>query len=192
MRRLLLAIGSGLVASFLLAASPAKAQLLNGYFDQAGTLTSWDITGGVSDTTATPQSPTKSAIFFNSAAVLSQTFNVAVAGEYILSFWLRSATTVNDTLAIISYTINSSPNFFGVGTNNYELNTARVTLNAGSNVISFFNAFSENGRPVQLDTISLSPVPVPLAGAGAASAISGLIGLGFMLRSRRRDKAIAA
>lgn len=189
MRALWKTIGCGLVASLMLAAAPAKAQIANGFFDNPGTLTGWTVTGGVSDTTATPQSPTKSAVFFNAAAVLGQTFTVAAAGDYILSFWLRSATTVADTMAVISYTINSSPNFFGLGTNAYQLNTARVTLNAGQNFIKFFDASSENGRPVQLDTISLSPVdvPVPLAGAGAASFIAGLAGLGMMARYRRRS-----
>ena len=195
MRGMLKTIGIGLVATLLLAAAPAKAQLANGGFDiPPYPLDGWTATAGVSDTTTSPQAGPRAAIFYDASAVLSQSFTAA-AGTYILSFWLRNASSVVGPLAAITYMVNGAT-FSGLGDNNYQLNTATVTLNAGvnANLIQFSNAISENGRPVLLDSISLTPVdvPVPLAGAGAASFIAGLAGLGMMARSRRRSEQASA
>jgi hypothetical protein len=195
MKRHLLATAAGIAFAAIAASAPAQAQLLNPNFDNAGTLSNWTGSpGSVSDTNFDPQSPTKTAIFFNNLGTLTQSFNGYSAGQYFISFFVRALATSNlgSALATLTYTVNGQ-NFGAAGGTGWTANSAIIDLTGGSNTLTFSNAFALNNGFVQLDTISLQAVPGPLAGSGLmsfAAAAAGFAGL-TMVRRRKASPANA-
>ena len=191
MKRHLLLSVVGVAFSTIAMSAPARAQLLNPSFDNAGTLTSWAGGGGnVSDTEFDPQSPAKSAIFYNNAGALSQSFSGYAAGQYIISFFVRAVSTTNlvSALATLTYSVNGV-NFGAAGGTGWTLNSAIIDLTGGQNTLTFGNAFAQNSGFVMLDTISLKAVPGPLAGSGLMSFGAAAVGFAGLTMVRRRRSA---
>lgn len=191
-RRFLLSVAS-IALGAIAFTGPAQAQLLNPTFDNAGTLANWTGSpGSVSDTAFDPESPSKTAIFFNNLGTLTQSFSGYAAGQYVISFFVRALATSNlgSALATLTYTVNGQ-NYGSAGGTGWTANSAIINLTGGSNTLTFSNAFAQNNGFVQLDTINIQAVPGPLAGSGLLS--FGAFAAGFAgLTVVRRRKASAA
>jgi hypothetical protein len=195
MKRHLLLSVAGLAFAAIATSAPARAQLLNPTFDNAGTLSDWSGSpGSVSETNFDPQSPAKSAIFFNSFGTLAQSFSGYAAGQYIISFFVKAlaTSTVGSAFATLTYSVNGE-NFGAAGGTGWTLNSAVIDLTGGQNTLTFSNAFALNNGFVQLDTISLQAVPGPLAGSGLLSFGAVAVGFaGFSMMRRRKTPAAKA
>jgi len=208
---------SGLLGLFALAAisGTAHANLLsNGSFEDlgGGSLSpgAWGLFDSIPSWTSDPQYrdievqagtiiPAQDGLNYielesdpgnSSYSVVSQTFTVTSAGDYLLSFFYAPRTDQEgDNLvnASIDGNLLASPS----GTRppqGWTLMTALITLGVGSHVLSFdaFGSF-DNTLGGFVDNVDISAVPLP---PGLILLGTGVAGIGYMGR-RRRQKATA-
>ncbi|MFT3987520.1 VPLPA-CTERM sorting domain-containing protein [Aestuariivirga sp.] len=125
----------------------------------------------------------------SSYSVVAQSFTVAAAGDYLLSFFYAPRTGVEgDNLvnASIDGIVLTSPS--GVTPAGWTMITAIVTLSAGDHILAF-DAFGsiDNTLGGFVDNVDISAVPLP---PGLILLGTGVAGIGYMGR-RRAKKAKA-
>jgi hypothetical protein len=128
-----------------------------------------------------------------SLSTISQDFNVATAGSYILSFWYQprvdsvGENVIHALFGGVDTVVSGPPNpAFGIWTNivviaNLALGINTLTFNALGTIDNTLGGFIDHVSVISAS--EATPVPLP---AGLLLLLSGLTGLGFLGRARSK------